>query len=119
MSSNIELLLNKITNENIEINCRAIHNLINKITNNLIILEQIDDITGYKFLFAITRWLQIFLNNYQQYKYDPALIINVLNLYLKCIDIFQPSATQNLKRDFKINSIINDIGALTPELSKI
>ena len=119
MSSNIELILDKIINENIEINCRAIQNLLTKISNNLISLEQIDDITGYKFLFALTKWLSIFLTNYQQVKYDPAQIINVLNLYLKCIEIFPPSATQNLKKEFKISSLINDIGSLSQELSKI
>ena len=81
MSSNLDIILDKITNENIEINCRAIQNLLNKISNNLISLEQIDDITGYKFLFVITKWLSLFLSNYQQYKYDPTLIINVLTFY--------------------------------------
>ena len=119
MSGNLELILNKITNENIEINCRAMGNLLSKITNNLISLEQIDDRTGYQFLFSITKWLSIFLNNYQQYKYDPALIINVLNLFLKCIEIFPPSATENLKKDFKISSLINDVGSISPELSNL
>ena len=119
MSTNLELILNKITNENIEINCRAMSNLLTKINNNLIDLEIIDDISGYKFLFSLTKWLSMFLINYQQYKYDPALIINVLNLYLKCLDIFPPSATQNLKKDFKISSLINDIGSINTELSNL
>ena len=119
MSFDIEKLLNKVTNENIEIGCRAIDQILRKITNGLIILEQIDDNIGYKFLFVITRWLEIFLNNYKRYKYDPTLVINVLNLYLRCMNIFPPSATQTLKRDFKISSIINDLGALSPELSKL
>ena len=119
MSNNLDLILNKITNESIEINCRAIQNLLNKISNNLVSLEEIDDITGYRFLFAITKWLSVFLSNYQQIKYDPTLVINVLNLYLKCIDIFPPSAIQNLKRDFKMSSLINDIGSLSPELSNL
>ena len=119
MSTNLELILNKVTNENIEINCRAMSNLLNKISNNLVSLELIDDITGYKFLFSITKWLSIFLGNYQQYKYDPTLIINVLNLYLKCLDVFPPSATQNLKKDFKISSLINDIGSINTELSNL
>ena len=119
MSSNLDVILNKITNENIEINCRSMQSLLNKITNNLIVLEQIDDITGYKFLFSITKWLSIFLNNYQQCKYDPVLIINTLNLYLKCVNIFPPSATQNLKKDFQIASLINDIGSISPELSNL
>ena len=119
MSTNLELILAKITNENIEINCRAMSNLLNKISNNLISLEQIDDIMGYKFLFSLTKWLSIFLLNYQQYKYDPTLIINVLNLYLKCLDVFPPSATQNLKKDFKVSSLFNDIGSINLELSNI
>ena len=119
MSTNLELSLNKITNENIEINCRAMSNLLTKINNNLIDLEIIDDISGYKFLFSLTKWLSMFLINYQQYKYDPALIINVLNLYLKCLDIFPPSVTQNLKKDFKISSLINDIGSINTELSNL
>ena len=119
MSTNLELILNKVTNENIEINCRAMSNLLNKISNNLVSLELIDDITGYKFLFSLTKWLSIFLGNYQQYKYDPTLIINVLNLYLKCLDVFPPSATQNLKKDFKISSLINDIGSINTELSNL
>ena len=119
MSTNLDSILNKVTNENIEINCRAISNLLTKLNNNLITLEFIDDITGYKFLFSLTKWLSIFLCNYQQYKYDPTLIINVLNLYLKCLDIFPPSATQNLKKDFKISSLFNDIGSINTELSNI
>ena len=119
MSTNLELILNKVTNENIEINCRAMSNLLNKIRNNIISLQLIDDITGYKFLFSLTKWLSIFLGNYQQYKYDPTLIINVLNLYLKCLDVFPPSATQNLKKDFKISSLINDIGSINTELSNL
>ena len=119
MATNLELILNKITNENIEINCRAMSNLLTKINNNLIDLEIIDDISGYKFLFSLTKWLSMFLINYQQYKYDPALVINVLNLYLKCLDIFPPSATQNLKKDFKISSLINDIGSINTELSNL
>ena len=119
MSTNLELILNKITNENIEINCRAMTNLLNKINNNLISLELIDDIQGYKFLFSLTKWLSIFLSNYQQVKYDPTLIINVLNLYLKCLDIFPLSATQKLKKDFKISSLINDIGSINTELSNL
>ena len=117
MSTNIELILNKITNENIEINCRAMYNLLNKINNNIISLELIDDILGYKFLFSLSKWLSIYLTCYQQYKYDPTLIINVLNLFLKCLDIFPPSATQKLKKDFKISSLINDIGTINLELS--
>ena len=119
MSTNLDPILNKVTNENIEINCRAISNLLTKLNNNLISLEFMDDITGYKFLFSLTKWLSIFLCNYQQYKYDPTLIMNVLNLYLKCLDIFPPSATQNLKKDFKISSLINDIGSINTELSNI
>ena len=119
MSFDLEKILNKVANENIEINCRAIENILGKITNGLIILEQIDDNIGYKFLFVMTRWLEIFLNNYKRYKYDPTLVINVLNLYLRCMNIFPPSATQILKRDFKISSIINNVGALNPELSKL
>ena len=119
MSTSVELILNKVTNENIEINCRAMTNLLTKISNNLISLETLDDITGYKFLFSLSKWLSIFLGNYQQYKYDPPLIISVLNLYLKCLDVFPPSATQNLKKDFKISSLINDIGSINLELSNI
>ena len=119
MATNLELILNKITNENVEINCRAMSNLLTKINNKLIDLEIIDDITGYKFLFALTKWLSMFLIKYQQCKYDPALVINVLNLYLKCLDIFPPSATQNLKKDFKISSLFNDIGSINTELSNI
>ena len=119
MSTNIELILNKITNENIEINCRAMFNLLNKINNNIISLELIDDILGYKFLFSLSKWLSIYLTCYQQYKYDPTLIINVLNLFLKCLDIFPPSATQKLKKDFKISSLINDIGTINLELSNL
>ena len=100
MSTSVELILNKVTNENIEINCRAMTNLLTKISNNLISLETLDDIIGYKFLFSLSKWLSIFLGNYQQYKYDLPLIINVLNLYLKCLDVFPPSATQNLKKRF-------------------
>ena len=119
MSNNIEQILNKITNENPEINCRSMNAFLMKINNNLISLEEIDDITGYKVLFSLTKWLSMFLNYFQKYKYDQVLIINVLNLYLKCIDIFPPSATLNLKKDFKISSLINDIGSISPELSNI
>ena len=119
MSNNIEVILNKITNENVEINCRAMNTLLNKINSNLISLEEIDDITGYKFLFSLTKWLSMFLDYYQKFKYDPTLIINVLNLYLKCINIFPPSATLNLKKEFKISSLINDVGSISQELSNI
>ena len=119
MDNNLLLILNKVINENIEINCRAVQNLLNKISNNLICLEQIDDITGYKFLFSLAKWLSIFLSNYQHSKYDPTLIINVLNLFLRCLDVFPLSATQNLKKNLKISSLINDIGSINPELSKI
>ena len=119
MSNNIEQILNKITNENPEINCRSMNAFLMKINNNLISLEEIDDITGYKVLFSLTKWLSMFLNYFQKYKYDQVLIINVLNLYLKCIDIFPPSATLNLKKDFKISSLINDIGSISLELSNI
>ena len=119
MATNLELILNKITNENVEINCRAMSNLLTKINNKLIDLEIIDDITGYKFLFALTKWLSMFLIKYQQCKYDPALVINVLNLYLKCLDIFPSSASENLKKDFKISSLINDIGSINTELSNL
>ena len=119
MSTNLDSILSKIINENIEINCRAMSNLLTKINNNIISLEEIDDNTGYKFLFSITKWLFMFLNNYQQFKYDPTLIINTLNLYLKCLDIFPPSATQNLKKEFKLSSLINDIGSINTELSNI
>ena len=119
MSNNIEIILNKITNENVEINIRAMNTLLNKININLISLDEIDDITGYKFLFSLTKWLSMFLDYYQKFKYDPILIINVLNLYLKCINIFPPSATLNLKKEFKISSLINDVGSISPELSNI
>ena len=55
MSTNLDPILNKVTNENIEINCRAISNLLTKLNNNLISLEFMDDITGYKFLFSLTK----------------------------------------------------------------
>ena len=120
MSSNsLDTILNKITNEHLDINCRAMQNLLTKITNNLISLEQIDDRTGYKVMFCITQWLFMFLGNYQQHKYDPVLIINTLNLYLKCIDIFPPSAIQTLKKDFKLSSLFNDIGSISQELSNL
>jgi len=120
MSSNsLDMILNKITNENLDINCRQMQNLLTKISNNLISLEQFDDRTGYKFMFCITQWLFMFLGNYQQYKYDPVLIINTLNLYLKCIDIFPPSAIQTLKKDFKLSSLFNDIGSISQELSNL
>ena len=92
MSNNLEQIMDKIISENIEINCRGMNNLLNKISYNLIPLEQIDDTTGYKLLFSITKWLLLFLSNYKYYKYDPTLIINALNLYLKCIETFPPSA---------------------------
>ena len=119
MSNNLEQIMDKIISENIEINCRGMNNLLNKISYNLIPLEQIDDTTGYKLLFSITKWLLLFLSNYKYYKYDPTLIINALNLYLKCIETFPPSATQNLKRDFQISSLINDIASLSPSLTSI
>ena len=46
MATNLELILNKITNENVEINCRAMSNLLTKINNKLIDLEIINDITA-------------------------------------------------------------------------
>ena len=64
MATNLELILNKIINENVEINCRAMSNLLTKINNKLIDLEIIDDTTSNKFLFALTKWFSIFLTKY-------------------------------------------------------
>ncbi len=119
MSLIIEVILNKISHENIEINCRAMSNLLKKIENNLICLEQIDERIAQKFMFSITYWLFVFLDNYQQHKYISTLIINVLNLYLKCIDIFPPSAIINLKNEIELSPLFNNIGSINQELSSL
>ena len=119
MSTNIDSILDKITNENVEINCRAMFNLLNKINNNIISLPQIDDRMAYKFLFSISKWLSMYIMYFQQIKYDPNLPIYVLELFKKCVDIFPPSAIQNLKKEFKISALINDVSSLNKEFTPI
>ena len=53
---NIDLILDKITNENIDINLRAMTNLHNKIQTNLISIDKINEKTATKFLLCFGKW---------------------------------------------------------------
>ena len=62
MSINIDSLLEKIINENFNINYRAMENIITKISFGLLDLSTISEKQCYNFLFCFIKWFLMYLN---------------------------------------------------------
>ena len=116
---NIDLILDKITNENIDINLRAMTNLHNKIQTNLISIDKINEKTATKFLLCFGKWFSYYLGYRTQFEYDDTFIIRTLALFKNAIEVFPPKAVQILKQQIKISNLINDIGEIKNEFRGI
>lgn len=119
MSINIDQLLDKITNENIEINVRNMIIMHNKIQNNLLKLDTLQEKTCIRFLLSFGKWFSYYLHYKDSKEYNDTLIMQTLNLFKTAVEIFPPSSVQKMKTQLLISNLINDIGEVKPEFRAI
>ena len=119
MSINIDQLLDKITNENIEINVRNMIIMHNKIQNNLLKLDTLQEKTCIRFLLSFGKWFSYYLHYKDSKEYNDTLIMQTLNLFKIAVEIFPPSSVQKMKTQLLISNLINDIGEVKPEFRAI
>ncbi len=121
MAENIDTILDKISNENFEINYRAMQNLLNKLYCRLITLDSIPENKMLKFLISLVKWFTYYLTNrgQPQYPYNESLITKVLDLFNIAIQKFPPNIVLNLKAQIKVSNLIADIGKVSQEQQAI
>ena len=119
MSINIDSLLEKIINENFDINYRAMENIITKISFGLLDLSTISEKQCYNFLFCFIKWFLMYLNFNSQVHYDFTLVKNALLTFNNSLEIFPIFVLQKINSQFNINSIFYKISECNSEFVNI